>query len=140
VISDEVGLKLENVELKHFGSAKKVVITQDDTIILSGGGEKEAIEERCEMIRTELKKSDTEYNSDKLRERLAKLAGGVALLRVGGASDVEVGEKKDRITYPMAYIHDGSRHARFCDNFLLRTYSTRCSFPRAPHSVGKFPK
>jgi chaperonin GroEL len=90
---------LENVELKHFGTAKKVVITQDDTIILSGGGEKESIEERCEMIRAELKKADSEYTADKLRERLAKLAGGIALLRVGGASDVEVGEKKDRITY-----------------------------------------
>ena len=100
MISDEVGLKLENVELKHFGSAKKVVITQDDTIILSGAGEKETIEERCDQIRSEIDRADSEYTVEKLRERLAKLAGGIALLRVGGASDVEVGEKKDRITYP----------------------------------------
>lgn len=86
--------------MKHFGTAKKVVITQDETIILSGGGEKEAIEERCEMIRAAIATSTSEYDETKLRERLAKLAGGVALLRVGGASDVEVGEKKDRITYP----------------------------------------
>jgi chaperonin GroEL len=93
-------LKLENVELKHFGTAKKVVVTQDDSIILSGGGEKEAIEERCEMIRSAIATTESDYEITKLKERLAKLAGGVALLKVGGASDVEVSEKKDRITYP----------------------------------------
>lgn len=86
--------------MKHFGTAKKVVITQDDTIILSGGGEKDAIEERCQILRELISNTESEYELTKLRERLAKLAGGVALLRVGGASDVEVGEKKDRITYP----------------------------------------
>jgi len=98
VISDELGLKLENIELKHFGTAKKVVVTQDDTIILSGGGEKDSIEERCEMIRSAIANTESDYEITKLKERLAKLAGGVALLKVGGASDVEVGEKKDRIT------------------------------------------
>jgi len=98
VISEELGLKVENVEMKHFGSAKKVVITQDEAIILSGGGEKAQIEERCDMIRDAITNTTSEYDLSKLRDRLAKLAGGVALLKVGGASDVEVGEKKDRIT------------------------------------------
>lgn len=110
VISDEMGLKLENVELKHFGTAKKVVITQDDTIILSGGGEKEAIAERCDLIREVIANTESDYELSKLRERLAKLAGGVALLRVGGASDVEVGEKKDRITYPLPFLKKEYRY------------------------------
>jgi len=98
VISEELGLKLENVELKQLGTAKRVTISQDDTIILNGGGGKAAIDERVELLRETIANATSEYEKEKMQERLAKLAGGVAVLKVGGASEVEVGEKKDRIT------------------------------------------
>lgn len=80
------------------GSAKKVTVTKDDTIILDGAGAKAAIEERCEQIREAMETSTSDYDREKLQERLAKLSGGVAVLKIGGASEVEVGEKKDRVT------------------------------------------
>lgn len=98
VISEELGLKLESVELKQFGTAKKVIVSQNDTVFLNGGGAKEAVEERIQIIRDSIGQTVSEYEKEKLQERLAKLAGGVAILKVGGASEVEVGEKKDRIT------------------------------------------
>lgn len=98
VISEEVGLKLENLELSQLGSAKRVESTPDDTIILDGAGSPEAIKERCEQIKNQIPNTTSEYEKDKLQQRLAKLSGGVAVLKVGGASEVEVGEKKDRIT------------------------------------------
>jgi len=98
VISEELGLKLDNVEFHHLGTAKSVEITKDDTIIMEGSGKKEAIDDRKELIRESLEQTTSEYEKSKLRERLAKLSGGVAVIHVGGASEVEVGEKKDRIT------------------------------------------
>jgi len=91
-------LKVESVELKQFGTAKKVIVTQNDTVFLNGGGTKEAVDERLQLIRDAIDQTTSDYDKEKLQERLAKLGGGVAILKVGGASEVEVGEKKDRIT------------------------------------------
>merc|ERR1719420_395651 len=97
VVSEELGFKLEKVGLKALGQAKKVTVSRDDTLILDGGGEKADVDERCEMIRDAIARSDSDYDKEKMQERLAKLSGGVAVLKVGGASEVEVGEKKDRV-------------------------------------------
>ena len=98
VISEEVGLKLETTTIEHLGRAKKVTVGKDDTLIMHGAGTKESIQERCDMLREMMEKTTSEYEKEKLQERLAKLSGGVAVVRVGGASEVEMGEKKDRIT------------------------------------------
>ncbi|PSC68063.1 Chaperonin mitochondrial [Micractinium conductrix] len=98
VVSEDLGFKLEKVDATMLGSAKKVTISKDDTVILNGGGAKPTIAERCDMIRQAMESSTSDYDREKLQERLAKLSGGVAVLKVGGASEVEVGEKKDRIT------------------------------------------
>ncbi|KAL4448217.1 hypothetical protein ABPG75_005436 [Micractinium tetrahymenae] len=98
VVSEDLGYKLEKVDATMLGSAKKVTISKDDTVILNGGGAKQAIAERCDMIRQAMDTSTSDYDREKLQERLAKLSGGVAVLKVGGASEVEVSEKKDRIT------------------------------------------
>eukprot|EP00195_Chlamydomonas_chlamydogama_P015198 CAMPEP_0202889864 /NCGR_PEP_ID=MMETSP1392-20130828/417_1 /ASSEMBLY_ACC=CAM_ASM_000868 /TAXON_ID=225041 /ORGANISM="Chlamydomonas chlamydogama, Strain SAG 11-48b" /LENGTH=570 /DNA_ID=CAMNT_0049573293 /DNA_START=61 /DNA_END=1773 /DNA_ORIENTATION=+ len=98
VISEELGYKMEKVEVNSLGSARKVTITKDDTIILHGSGEKAHIVERCEQIRQAIEATTSDYDREKLQERLAKLSGGVAVLKIGGASEVEVGEKKDRVT------------------------------------------
>jgi chaperonin GroEL len=97
VVSEDLGHKIDKVELGMLGSAKKVTVTKDDTIILHGGGEKASIAARCDQIRAALDATTSDYDRDKLQERLAKLSGGVAVLKVGGASEVEVGEKKDRV-------------------------------------------
>ncbi|KAJ9511320.1 hypothetical protein QJQ45_029754 [Haematococcus lacustris] len=89
---------MEKVELTALGSAKKVTVTKDDTIILHGGGDKAGIQERCEQLRQAVADTTSDYDREKLQERLAKLSGGVAVLKIGGASEVEVGEKKDRVT------------------------------------------
>merc|ERR1719231_994575 len=96
VVSEDVGLKLENVTEEMLGTAKKVTITKDDTIVLDGAGDKLAIEDRCELIRETVSRTNSEYEKEKLQERLAKLSGGVAVIKVGGGSEVEVSEKKDR--------------------------------------------
>jgi len=96
VISEDVGLKLENVTEEMLGSAKKVTISKDDTIVLDGEGDKPAIEDRCELIRETIGRTTSEYEKEKLQERLAKLSGGIAVIKVGGGSEVEVAEKKDR--------------------------------------------
>jgi len=98
VVSDELGLKLENFDPSWLGKAKKVVISADDTIIMDGGGEEAKIKERCEQIKSTIENTTSSYEQQKLQERLAKLSGGVAVLKVGGATEVEVSEKKDRIT------------------------------------------
>merc|ERR1712159_890914 len=97
VISEDLGHKLENVDLDMLGAAKKVTVSKDDTIMLDGAGESSAIEERCEQLREAMTETTSDYDREKMQERLAKLSGGVAVLKVGGASEVEVGEKKDRV-------------------------------------------
>jgi len=97
LISEELDMKLEAVREEHLGTAKKVTITKDDTILLGGGGEQQQLEERCNLLRDQIEKASSQYDKEKLHERLAKLSGGIAVIKVGGQSEVEVGEKKDRI-------------------------------------------
>jgi chaperonin GroEL len=97
VVSDELGLKLEHVTPDRLGRAKRVIITKDDTTIVDGAGDKAAITMRCNQIRTEIEETTSDYDREKLQERLARLCGGIAVIRVGGATEVEVKEKKDRV-------------------------------------------
>ena len=97
VISEEVGISLDAVTLEMLGSAKRVEITKDETTIVDGVGEKDEIQARCSQIRAQAEETSSDYDREKLQERLAKLAGGVAVIRVGGATEVEVKERKDRV-------------------------------------------
>jgi len=97
VISEDLGIKLENVSLDMMGSAKRVTITKEETTIVEGTGKKKEIEGRCNQIRAQIDETSSDYDREKLQERLAKLAGGVAVLNIGGATEVEVKEKKDRV-------------------------------------------
>jgi len=97
VISEDLGIKLENVKLNTLGTAKKVRITKDDTTLIDGAGKKADIQARVAQIKTQIEDTTSDYDKEKLQERLAKLAGGVAVIRVGGATEVEVKEKKDRV-------------------------------------------
>jgi len=97
VISEELGHKLENVALNMLGTAKRVRITKDDTTIIDGAGKKKEIEARISQIKAQIEETTSDYDREKLQERLAKLAGGVAVIRVGGATEVEVKERKDRV-------------------------------------------
>ncbi|MDD5585403.1 MAG: chaperonin GroEL [Alphaproteobacteria bacterium] len=97
VISEDLGIKLENVTLAMLGTAKKVRIDKDNTVIIDGAGKKKDIEARCAQIRSQIEETTSDYDREKLQERLAKLAGGVAVIRVGGATEVEVKERKDRV-------------------------------------------
>ncbi|MEA2782698.1 MAG: chaperonin GroEL [Rhodospirillaceae bacterium] len=97
LISEELGIRLENVRLEMLGRAKRVVIRKDDTTIIDGAGKKEDIQARVAQIRAQIEETTSDYDREKLQERLAKLAGGVAVIRVGGATEVEVKEKKDRV-------------------------------------------
>jgi len=97
VISEEVGLKLENATLDLLGKARKVVVTKDETTIVEGAGDPDQIQGRVNQIRAEIEKSDSDYDREKLQERLAKLAGGVAVIKVGAATEVELKERKHRI-------------------------------------------
>jgi chaperonin GroEL len=97
LISDDLGMKMENVDLSMLGSAKKVKITKEDTVIVDGAGSKADLESRCAQMRQQVKESTSDYDKEKLQERLAKLVGGVAVLKVGGATEVQVKERKDRV-------------------------------------------
>ena len=97
VISEDLGMKLENVTMDMLGTAKKVAITKDETTIIDGAGEKAEIEARVAQIRTQIEETSSDYDREKLQERVAKLAGGVAVIKVGGMTEVEVKERKDRV-------------------------------------------
>ena len=97
VISEDLGIKLENVSMDMMGSAKRIAITKEETTIVEGAGKKKDIEGRCNQIRAQIEETSSDYDREKLQERLAKLAGGVAVLNIGGATEVEVKEKKDRV-------------------------------------------
>ena len=97
VISEDLGIKLENVTLNMLGKAKRVLIEKENTTIVEGAGKKQDIVGRCNQIRAQVEETTSDYDREKLQERLAKLAGGVAVIRVGGASEVEVKERKDRV-------------------------------------------
>ncbi len=97
VISEDVGIKLENVTLDMLGKAKRVVVKKDDTTVVDGGGKKADIKGRCSQIRQQIETTTSDYDREKLQERLAKLAGGVAVIKVGGSSEIEVKERKDLV-------------------------------------------
>ena len=96
-ISEDLGIKLENVTINMLGRAKKVMIDKEDTTIVNGAGKKAEIEARITQIKAEIEETTSDYDKEKLQERLAKLAGGVAVIRVGGATEIEVKERKDRV-------------------------------------------
>jgi chaperonin GroEL len=110
VISEDLGIKLETVTLDMLGKAKKVVIEKENTTIVDGAGKKKEIEGRCAQIRAQIEETSSEYDKEKLAERLAKLAGGVAVIRVGGATEVEVKERKDRVDDAMHATQIGRAH------------------------------
>ena len=97
VISEEKGLKLEQATIEMLGTADKVTVSKDNTTIVNGAGAKENIKERCDQIKAQIAATKSDYDREKLQERLAKLSGGVAVLYVGAASEVEMKEKKDRV-------------------------------------------
>ena len=97
VISDDLGTKFENVTLDMLGTAKKVRIDKDTTTVVDGAGKKKAIESRCAHIRAQMEDTTSDYDKEKLQERLAKLSGGVAIIKVGGATEIELKERKDRV-------------------------------------------
>ncbi len=97
VISEELGIKLENVTMDMLGDAKKITITTDTTTVIDGAGDKESIASRVTQIRAQIEETTSDYDKEKLQERLAKLAGGVAVIKVGGATEIEVKERKDRV-------------------------------------------
>ena len=97
VISEDLGIKLENVSMDMLGTAKRINITKEETTIVEGAGKKKDIQGRCGQIRAQIEETTSDYDREKLQERLAKLAGGVAVIRVGGATEVEVKERKDRV-------------------------------------------
>jgi chaperonin GroEL len=97
VVSEDLGIKLENVTVDMLGRAKKVVITKEETTVVNGAGKKGEIQGRCNQIRAQVEETTSDYDKEKLQERLAKLAGGVAVIRVGGATEIEVKERKDRV-------------------------------------------
>jgi chaperonin GroEL len=97
VISEDLGIKLENVTLAMLGTAKKVLIDKENTTVVEGAGKKADIQGRCKQIRAQIEETTSDYDKEKLQERLAKLAGGVAIIRVGGSSETEVKERKDRV-------------------------------------------
>ncbi len=97
VISEEIGLELEKVQLEDLGTAKRVVVSKDTTVVVDGAGDEEAIQGRCAQIRAQIEESTSDYDKEKLQERLAKLAGGVAVIKVGAATEVEMKEKKARV-------------------------------------------
>ena len=97
VISEELGLKLDKIDLSHLGKAEKIVVSKDSTIIINGSGEKEKIVDRINQIKNQIDHAKSEYDKEKYQERLAKLAGGVAVLYIGAATEVEMKEKKDRV-------------------------------------------
>jgi chaperonin GroEL len=120
VVSEDLGIKLENVTIDMLGKAKKVVITKDETTVVDGAGKKTEIEGRCTQIRQQIEDTTSDYDKEKLQERLAKLAGGVAVIRVGGATEIEVKERK--------------RPARRSKKASFRVAAWRCSMP-GPHSI-----
>jgi len=105
VISEELGMTLENSDVSVLGEAKKVLVTKDDTLITEGKGTENDIKNRIEQIRDTIDNTSSDYDKEKLQERLAKLCGGVAIIKVGGGSEVEVNEVKDRVTDSLNSTH-----------------------------------
>ena len=127
VISEDLGIKLENVTLDMLGRAKKVSITKENTTIVDGAGKKADIEGRVAQIKAQIEETTSDYDREKLQERLAKLAGGVAVIRVGGSTEVEVKEKKDR-------VDDALNATRAAVRRRHRSWRWRCAAARLDRS------
>ncbi|MEQ9812502.1 MAG: chaperonin GroEL [Azospirillaceae bacterium] len=125
VISEDLGIKLENVTLDMLGTAKRVSITKDDTTIVDGAGEKADIEGRINQIKAQIEETTSDYDREKLQERLAKLAGGVAVIRVGGSTEVEVKEKKDRVDDAMHATRAAVEEGIVAGGGVALLYATR---------------
>jgi chaperonin GroEL len=125
VVSEDLGIKLENVTLNMLGRAKKVAITKDDTTIVGGAGKKADIEGRCNQIRAQIEETTSDYDREKLQERLAKLSGGVAVIRVGGATEVEVKERKDRVEDAMHATRAAVEEGIVAGGGVALLYATR---------------
>jgi chaperonin GroEL len=125
VISEDLGIKLENVPLDMMGTAGKVSVTKDDTTIVNGAGKKENIEARCVQIRQQIEDTTSDYDREKLEERLAKLAGGVAVIRVGGATETEVKERKDRVEDAMHATRAAVEEGIVAGGGVALLYATR---------------
>ena len=97
VVSEDLGMKLEDIQPEYLGSAKRVIVDKDTCTIVDGEGDKKNIEARCNQIKTQIESSTSDYDKEKLQERLAKLSGGVAVVKIGGATEIEVKERKDRV-------------------------------------------
>ena len=140
VISEELGIKLENVKLESLGTAKKINIDKENTTIVGGSGKKSDIEARCNQIKNEIEQSDSDYDKEKLQERLAKLSGGVAVLHVGGGSEIEVKEKKDRVDDAMNATRAAVEEGVVAGGGVALLYATKVldnlKLPNADQQVG----
>ncbi len=125
VISEDLGIKLENVTVDMLGRAKKIVINKDDTTVVGGGGKKSDIQGRCNQIRAQIDETSSDYDREKLQERLAKLAGGVAVIHVGGATEVEVKERKDRVEDAMHATRAAVEEGIVAGGGVALLYATR---------------
>src|SRR6185369_1481295 len=125
VISEDLGIKLENVKVNMLGTAKKVRITKDDSTIIDGAGKKADIQARVGQIKQQIEETTSDYDKEKLQERLAKLAGGVAVIRVGGATEVEVKEKKDRVDDALNATKAGVEEGMLPGGGVALLYSTK---------------
>jgi chaperonin GroEL len=126
LISEDLGIKLENVSIEMLGRAKKVVIEKENTTVVDGSGKKKEIEGRCNQIRAQIEETTSEYDKEKLAERLAKLAGGVAVIRVGGGSEVEVKERKDRVDDAMHATRAAVEEGVVAGGGVALLYAVRC--------------
>merc|ERR1719296_392872 len=136
IISEDIGMKLEEVTPEHLGRCKKLTVTKNDTVILDGAGESAHITERCELIKSSIELTKSDYEREKLQERLAKLSGGVAVIKVGGASEVEVSEKKDRLVDALnatraaveeGIVPGGGKALLYCSTKLFEIAETKAS-------------
>jgi len=133
-ISEDLGIKLENVTLNMLGRAKKVMIDKENTTIVSGAGKKKDIEGRVAQIKAQIEETTSDYDREKLQERLAKLAGGVAVIRVGGATEVEVKERKDRASMTRCM-----RPAPRSRKASCRVAASRCCAPSRRSNGSRLP-
>jgi chaperonin GroEL len=125
VISEDLGIKLENVTLDMLGKAKRVIIQKENTTIVDGAGKKKDIEARCAQIKAQIEETTSDYDREKLQERLAKLAGGVAVIKVGGSTEVEVKERKDRVDDAMHATRAAVEEGIVAGGGVALLYATR---------------
>jgi chaperonin GroEL len=125
VISEDLGIKLENVTLDMLGTSKRVSITKEETTVIDGAGSKADILGRCNQIRAQVEETTSDYDKEKLQERLAKLAGGIAIIRVGGATEIEVKEKKDRVEDAMNATRAAVEEGIVAGGGVALLYATR---------------